>query len=101
MEHTNILICDNNPLQYPTALDLLRDDLKIMTAVQKKNDGWPKSQNYISWPCLTQSTTTDPLHWVVENHENTQSEKAPIVQEEERWTLWSPTVMDRGYSIHS
>lgn len=42
MEHTNISakrhlnLWHSFPLQYPTAPDLLRDDLKIMTAVEKK-----------------------------------------------------------------
>ncbi len=42
MEHTNITAkrkTHSCPLQYPTAPDLLRDDLKIMTEVEK-NYSW-------------------------------------------------------------
>jgi len=62
MEHTNILICDNNPLQYPTALDLLRDDLKIMTAVQKK---MMVDQNHrITSPGLALHNQPQPIRFI-------------------------------------
>lgn len=71
-----------------------------MTAVQKKkNHGWPKSQNYISWCRLTQSATTDLFHWVENQNENSLKKlQLSKKKTDGPYFVWSPAVMDRGYS---